>query len=354
MPVARAGRVRVPSCLIHGTITRSHNVTTGSLRRAGSQVAVLGLAGLMLVALSGCASSSASGAPSGSPFAQATATGPVAIVGELDVGGDGWAMTKAGGALWIQVDPPVDAIVRVDVATGAAMPVISGGIDAKSGPEGLWVVCCNGIARVDPATGKLELKLELDGAFALAEGSVWTLSESGLQEVDPQTGMAIGGPVGSAISATLCGAWKDLVVAFGSAWLACKEGRVVRIEIPGGDVTTITTAAGAHTFAVSEDAVWVTNYQAGSVSRIDPQSGATTTISGAGSGVGIAYGAGYIWAAAEHGIAKIDPGTNAIVGLIELGWGEYYELVWDDGIIWASTRRSHVVKVDSSKVEPVM
>jgi streptogramin lyase len=269
-------------------------------------------------------------------------------VSEFDAGGDGWAMTKAGGALWIQVDPPVDAIVRIDIKTGVAVPAIPGGVKVKFGKEGLWVACCDGIARVDPATGEQLLLVPLDGAFALANGSVFTLSGQGLQALDPQTGVAVGEPVGSAVDPTACFAWKDLIVAFGSAWLACKEGKVVRIDLDGGRSTSITTQAGAHTFAVTEDAIWVTNYQAGSVSRIDPQTDQVTTIQGAGSGVGITTGGGYVWAAAANGIAKIDPATRSIVAMIDLGPGDYYELVWDEGVIWVSTRGSRVLKVDPS------
>jgi hypothetical protein len=157
----------------------------------------------------------------------------------------------------------------------------------------------------------------------------------------------VGDSIGSAIGPAQCETWKDLVVAFGSAWLACKEGKVVRIEIPSGKPTTITTGAGAHTFAVTNGAVWVTNYQADSVSRIDPTSGRVTLTNGAGSGVGITSGGGYVWAAAGNGIAKIDPETSSIVDMIDLGPGQCYELVWDDGIIWVSTRGSRVLKVDA-------
>ena len=320
--------------------------------RDGARASVgLVIAGVVL----GSCTVSGPGAPSaimsGStprPTHGATASVPLVgkIVGEFDAGGDGWAMTKAGGALWIQVDPPVDAIVRIDVATGVAVPAIPGGIEAKFGKEGLWVACCDGIARVDPATGEQLLLVPLDGAFALANGSVFTLSKQGLQELDPQTGVAVGEPV--AVDPTACDAWKDLIVAFGSAWLACKQGKVVRIDLEGGRSTSITTQAGAHTFAVTEDAVWVTNYQAGSVSRIDPQTDQVTTIEGAGSGVGITSGGGFVWAAAANGIAKIDPATRSIVAMIDLGPGDYYELVWDEGIIWVSTRGSRVLKVDPS------
>jgi hypothetical protein len=306
----------------------------------------MAFAGTMLVA---CASGTA---PSASPVASlvipATPTPPpVAIMGEFDAGGDGWAMTKTDGALWIQVDPPVDAIVRIDVATGATTSAVPSGWKPKSGPEGLWVVCCNWLARVDPATGHETLRIPMGGAFALADGAVWLFNDLGLHRIEADSG-TIGEPIGPDLS-TVCESAKDLAIAFDSAWVACKEGKVVRVEIPSGEATSIDTAAGAHTLAVTESAVWVTNYQAGNVSRIDPETNEVTTIENVGGGVGITSGGGYVWAATGIGIAKIDPATASIVQHIDLGPGAYYELVWDDGIIWASTRGSRVLKVDPSR-----
>jgi streptogramin lyase len=310
--------------------------------------ATLAVACAMLAA---CASGATTPAPTGvapSRMVQATsAPSPGAILDELDAGGHGWAMTKAGGALWIQVDPPVDAIVRIDLATGATKSAVPLGWMPKSGPEGLWIVCCDWLVRVDPVTGKELLRIPSGGAFALADGAVWLMNDDGLHRIDPTSGV-VGEPVGPSRSA-VCDSSRDLAVAFESAWLACKEGTVIRIALSDGDVTSIPTAAGAHTFTIAEGAVWVTNFAAGSVSRIDPSTNSVTTIPGVGAGVGITSGGGFVWAATETGVAKIDPATNAIVGELDLGPGRYYELVWDNGIIWVSTTGSRVLKVDSSK-----
>ncbi len=320
------------------------------------RLAALGLACSIAGVLSACSTApgvAPSGETSGSPTSQVTPSrvvaataAPAAIVGEFDVGGDGWAMAKTEGALWVQVDPPVDAIVRFDIATGSSQPAVPLGWRVKAGSEGLWVVCCDWLVRVDPATGHQTLRVDMGGAFALADGAVWLFNDQGLYRIDAVTGR-VNDPVGPGLS-TLCESAKDLAVAFGSAWLACKEGKVVRVDLSSGDATTIPTAEGTHTFTLTDDSVWVTNYQAGNVSRIDPASNQTTIIEGAGSGVGITSGGGYVWAAAATGIARIDPATNTILDVIDLGRGEYYELVWDDGIIWASTRGHRVLKVDVS------
>ena len=186
--------------------------------------------------------------------------------------------------------------------------------------------------------------------FALADGAVWLMNDLGLHRIDASSGK-VGPPVGPSIAA-VCESSKDLVVAFGSAWLACKEGKVVRIDVSSGKATSIATGLGAHTFTVTDNSVWVTNYQEHSVSRIDPKTNQVTTIEGVGSGVGITSGGGYVWTAATSGIAKIDPVSATVVGMIDLGPGDYYELVWDDGVIWASTRGSRVLKVDPTFAKP--
>jgi DNA-binding beta-propeller fold protein YncE len=285
-----------------------------------------------------------------SPTARpSTATWAAPIVDVFDVGGSGWAMTESGGDLWVQVDPPVDAIVRLDPETGAATLAVSAGHKPESGPEGLWVLGGGWVARIDPTSGEEDLRIPMGGGFALADGAAWLVNDAGLHRIDPMTG-TVEKPV-PLDSAFECANPKELAIAFESAWLSCKEGHVVRIDIATGMTTSIATGLGAHSFAVTEDGVWVTNYQANTVSRIDSATNAVTTIKDVGHGVGITTGAGWVWASTRTGIARIDPATASIVEEIHLGPGEYYELVWDEGIIWVSTRGPQVLKVDPSKAE---
>jgi DNA-binding beta-propeller fold protein YncE len=181
-------------------------------------------------------------------------------------------------------------------------------------------------------------------AVAEAGGGVWILTAAGVQAVDPDTGEV--GTSGGAFDPDLCWEWKDMVVAFSSAWVACGEGRVVRIDVATGAATTIDTAVGAHTLAVTDGAVWVTNYRSDSISRIRADTNEVVTTPGAGKGVGITSGGGFIWASTYSGIAKVDPTTASIVDEVELDEGEYYELVWDRGTIWASTRGPRVLHID--------
>jgi hypothetical protein len=323
-----------------------------------------GLIGLVALMFGGCAAGSPTppaasadaltAAPTvatpAAPTVAASSSSPEAILQVFDVGGKGWGMTTTGDALWIQVDPPVDSIVRVDATTGSTLATAPGGHKPKAGAAGLWVLGPDWLVRLDPASGAEILRVPLGGTFALAEDAVWLLNEEGLHRIDAESGAAAD-PISSDASAE-CLERKELVIAFSSAWVACAEGLVVRIDLETGDTTKILTGWGAHTFAVTKDAVWVTNYQIGTISRIDSQTNEVTSIEDAGSGVGITAGDGYIWAAAPRGIAKIDPETRSIVGMVDLGFGQYYELVWDAGVIWASTRGSKILKVDPTKLAP--
>jgi len=261
------------------------------------------------------------------------------------VTGDAWSIALTPGYLWVQVDPPVDSVVRVDKATGEVVPMVAAGRFAASGPEGLWVVSGDWLVKIDPTSGAELLKVSSGGALDVAEGSVWLRTESGkLLSVDPDSGKT------SLVAKTdpaSCLEPKRLEIAFGYAWQSCKEGAVVRMALDGSQTSVIPTEAGAHSWTVTDDAVWVTNYEAGSVTRIDPDTGGTTTIPGAGEGVGITSGGGFVWAADFMGISQIDPDTNEIVGHLDVGPGEYYELVWDDGVIWASTRTARLLKIQA-------
>lgn len=270
-----------------------------------------------------------------------------AVLATFDVGGDGWAMAATEDHLWIQVDPPVDAIVRVDKRTGEATPMVPRGWRAEVGPGGLWVGSGDWLVNVDPATGKQSRRVAPGGNFTLAEGKGWLHSRDGtVSSLDVGTGKV---SRVATVDPALC-EQKDIAMAFEVVWLACKEGHVLRVPLDGGKPTVIPTGLGSHTFALTEDAVWVTNYQDGdgSISRIDPDTNQMTKLQGVGSGVGITAGGGFVWSADWLGIAKIDPRTATIVGHLPVDPDSYYELVWDDGVIWASTRGSRLLKIDAT------
>lgn len=268
---------------------------------------------------------------------------PAAVLREFDVGEAGWAMTLVDESLWVQVDPPTDAIVRIDVETGQVTPVVPRGWYARSGVEGVWVRGQDFLISVDPATGGELARAEVRGSFALADGSLWVLDGAGLHRVDPDTGA-----VASTITpkARICDDVKDLTIAFDAMWAACKHGEVHRVELGSGELTQIVTRAGSHTFHVSEEAVWVTNYQSNSTSRIDPSTNAVVTIPSVGGGIGITEGDGLVWVATNSEFVGLDADGDIKRRLAVAHEHFWYDLIWTEQGIWGSTAGPTVYLID--------
>jgi hypothetical protein len=265
------------------------------------------------------------------------------VLREIDLGYAGWGMTMAGGALWIQVDPPTDAIVRVDLPTSDVTRSIQGGHLPRFGGAGLWVVGGDFLASVDPATGAELLRVGTYGQLAVTDDAVWIINESGLHEIDPADGQVRRTTKPLDLG---CGDPSQLTMAFDSAWLACKEGSVKRIDPDSGEVTSIVMGAGTHTFHVSDVAVWATNYRAGTTGRIDPETNEVTTIQGVGSGVGITEGGGLVWVATSNELVGLAPdGTEKRRVAVPTSWF-WYDLVWTAEGIWGTTAGPTVYLID--------
>ena len=69
------------------------------------------------------------------------------------------------------------------------------------------------------------------------------------------------------------------------------------------------------------------------VTRIDPASNATITITGPGSGVGLAAGGGYVWASTREDLFRIDPATNQATKVVHIG-GWPYGIGFLDDVLW--------------------
>jgi len=240
------------------------------------------------------------------------------------------------GGAWIQVDPPVDQLVKVDSASGAVTLRVDGGTSAAIAEDAVWVTVAGEETRkLDPATGAVLLSAPTPGAYYLSVGAggVWVPADGGIVRLDPTSGASVATIAIDADQIT------DLAAADDGVWVTDKvAGRVFRVDPATNQVVAeIPTGAGAHDLAIDEHAVWVTNYQANTVSRIDRTTNViTTTIEGQGSGVGIVAGGGAVWVSTRDvGIARIDAASNEVVSFAELlGWN--YGVAYGDGELWVS------------------
>jgi hypothetical protein len=103
--------------------------------------------------------------------------------------------------------------------------------------------------------------------------------------------------------------------------------------------------------AIHGDAVWAVAYQAGTVVKVDPSSGAVTGTVSPGAGVASLLSAGgSLWVAAYGGptnsrLYKIDPATGRVVATIDPG-EVCCDLTAGAGSVWAVDPRGTVLRID--------
>ena len=319
-------------------------VDGGPVRRPrdGMQLAARLCALALIVALvAGCGSSappadSGSGLTSPVSASSAAATTTADGSGVLRFEGATWSTAYGFGAVWVQVDPPVDQIVRIDAATETVTWAIDRGRGVAFTTDAVWVaVGGEEIQKLDPDSGEVLLTVPLQTSYLAAGlGSIWAPTPQGLARVDDQTGDVLATiPIPEVAELT------DVAVSDSAVWVTAKDGgKVVQVDPATNTVVaSIPTGSGAHDIVVDDNGVWVTNYRANSVSRIDPVTGqVVATIDGVGSGVGIDTGGDAVWVSNKSfGIYRIDPATNQATLVIERpGWS--YGLAYTEGGLWVS------------------
>jgi hypothetical protein len=152
------------------------------------------------------------------------------------------------------------------------------------------------------------------------------------------------GGLHSILSVSVPGAPVGAGLGFGSFWVRTGSGYdLYRIEAATGQITADIPGLPQAPFGFSQDveagerALWASNINAGSVSRIDPATNRVvatipvwpTNICGpepstsCSSPMGIAFTPGAVWVVLHHEwkVVRIDPATNTVVATISLGSG---------------------------------
>src|SRR5262249_20996634 len=80
------------------------------------------------------------------------------------------------GAVWVV--GPGSTVVRIDPRSGRVVKTIPANAEAlAAGPEGVWALFDDGVARIDPATNRLGAKIPVTlgnaGDIAVGGGAVW-------------------------------------------------------------------------------------------------------------------------------------------------------------------------------------
>jgi Protein kinase domain len=221
------------------------------------------------------------------------------------------AVAAGAGAVWIgngggpggntmvsvsRVDPVSLRITRTVTLPnpGRGEGLLSAGFPQLAVGDGaVWAIDPDGtVARIDPRSGRVVARVPAQAqTVAAGREGVWTLADNRVARIDPATnrlGKSI--PIGA--SRTV-----GLAVGAGSVWVTADgDGELWRIE-PGPHpfARTIDVGPGAGYVAYGAGAVWVGNFIAETISRVDPRTNTVTARAPIGAAQGLAAGAGAAW-----------------------------------------------------------
>jgi virginiamycin B lyase len=210
------------------------------------------------------------------------------------------------------------------------------------------------LLRVDPETNTVAARIQLAGAacgIEVAYGFVWVghcFSGRGVSQVDPQTNRLV------ATVATIRAA--DLASGAGSLWIADFDaGAVLRLDpATTAVVATINVGAEPNVIEFGFDSVWVVTRTDGTISRIDPVTNTVTTRikTGISGTLALTHDDAAVWALnVDEGVLdRIDPETNSIkpVHVVAGGSWPVWTVAAGPGKVWARSGASDIAGVDPS------
>jgi YVTN family beta-propeller protein len=153
-----------------------------------------------------------------------------------------------------------------------------------------------------------------------------------------------------------------LALALAAAVMASTGGRASPpTVVPGDSVGAISSSGGAiravvtlgtppSVVAAGDGAVWVANYNEGTVSRIDPATRAVVqTIQVGTTPSGIAVGAGAVWVTNNYGqtVSRIDPAVDRVVQTIPVGNAPTGVAVGDASVWVANSSDGTLSRIDA-------
>jgi streptogramin lyase len=204
------------------------------------------------------------------------------VVATILVGGPIQGVETGGGYVWLTRPTEGDGeLIRVDPATnrvtGAPIEVGPGPIAALYGFGALWVTSPSSVVRVDPSTGTVSTT-GFTGRVAAGYGSLWATSDDSVLRADPKTGhptATVGVPRAQAVA-----------VGQGRVWvLASPKSSSRTLFYPVKNTTALweidpmnnriverpfrLDALQPIALAVGGRAVWVADYDSGTITRFD-------------------------------------------------------------------------------------
>ena len=206
------------------------------------------------------------------------------VVGTIPVGGPIVGVATGGGYVWVtRPTEGIGELIRVDPATnrvtGAPIDAGPGPIAALYGFGALWVTNSSpsSVVRVDPSTGSVST-MGFTGRVAAGSGSLWASSDDSVVRVDPKTGRP---------TATVrVPRAQTVAVGQGRVWvLASAKSSSPTLFYPVKNTAALweidpmnnrivgkplrLAALQPLALAVGGRAVWVADYDSGTITRLD-------------------------------------------------------------------------------------
>ena len=265
-----------------------------------------------------------------------------------NVGARPASIASGADSLWVanlddqtvsRIDPDARSVTRVlpvaDTPTGLAATNAS-----------LWVVgseptkAAVSVTRIDPRFDAVAPRIKRignvvpggPGSAAALGNTVWIAPSSGLlTRLESTTGRVVrsvdpnAGPVAVALGAD-------------AVWVTDGDADTVTRVDPTGLLTPIPVGRGPSAIAVGEDGVWVVNSLDDTLIRIDPATLAPTATFNVGRApTGVAVGAGSVWVAnsGDGTVTRIDPRGGTPPRTIPIG-GSPQSLVVARGKVWVT------------------
>ena len=272
------------------------------------------------------------------------------------------AKLASSGASTVRVAPNDVAVIdtRNDRVVGA-IPVGDQPGPIAFGSGSLWVANLGdqNISRIDPGARRTLRNISVSssptGIAATASG-LWVVESPNtnsvlVDRVDPEfdtlgTVARIGNVVPDGPGA--------IATNGHSVWVAPSTGDLTRLDgTSGKPAWHLDPNASPAGIAVGEDAIWLTDPEAGNVVRVDP-SGLLTPITVGNAPTGIAVGGGAVWVAdsLDDAVVRIDPDTRSVTATIPVGRSPA-GVAYGAGSVWvADSGDGTVTRIDPHTDKP--
>ena len=192
-----------------------------------------------------------------------------------------------------------------DVPAGPSVGFIRAGLGS------VWEMEDSGVLlQIDPRTRHVTDSIAVGvnpGDVAVGAGAVWITEKNSqtLLRISPQYGEITRIPL-PAQGLSRPGVGGGVAIGAGSVWVAQGLSRIARIDPASGRVESTVSVPDASEVAFGDGAIWVASGDIGTLTKVDPRTGAILATARIGPWICcLAVGGGYVWAANNTGIWKL-------------------------------------------------